>query len=172
MLPEASMTNTGTTLLDRIRQNHALEHATVHVLSQRRPRPRVLARSNWDGFTIYGPLETDTVVETVTEALHRLKRGESHLAIHPNCGTNLVVGGLFAGAASSLTLMGKSRSPFRRLVAFAVAALAGFALAHPLGPVFQEHLTTSSDLAGVTIREIVREQRGRFMTHRIRTRLE
>lgn len=155
-------------LLTRTRQNHALEHATIHLLAQRHPHPRIVARSDWNGFTVYGNLDATTVASAVSEALARLQAGERHLAVHPRCGTNVVVGGLAAGAASSLTLVGKERSPWKRFSLFMAAALAGLFLAYPLGPIVQRHITTSSDLRGVRIKEIVREQRGGFVIHRVR----
>src|SRR5215831_10052320 len=76
----------------RIRQNHALEHATVTLLTRDRPELAVSARSNARGFTIYADLDPSLVRRACQEALWRLKSGEAELAIHPNCGTNLAVG--------------------------------------------------------------------------------
>jgi len=166
------MNTRATSILTRIRQNHALEHATIHLLARQHPAPRVVARSDWNGFTIYGTLDTARVVAAASEGLMRLQAGQKHLAVHPRCGTNVVVGGLVAGAASSLTLISKDRSPLRRFVSFVGAALAGLLLAYPLGPVFQRHVTTSSDLTGVSIREVRREQRGSLVMHRVRVEWE
>ena len=154
--------------ITRTRQNHALEHATIHILARRHPHPKVVARSDWNGFTIYGNLDTVVVASAASEALARLQAGEKQLAVHPRCGTNVVVGGLAAGVASSLTLMGKERSPLRRLGSFVAAAMAAFLLAYPLGPLVQQHATTCSDLKRVYIKEIVRERRGRLIVHRVR----
>src|SRR5215469_18276592 len=76
----------------RIRQNHALEHATVTILTRQRPGLAVSARSNSRGFTIFADLDPLLVRRSCDEALARLRAGESSLAIHPNCGTNLSVG--------------------------------------------------------------------------------
>jgi len=166
------MSTPSISLLTRIRQNHALEHATIHILARRYPHPRIVARSDWNGFTVCGSLDTAVVASAASEALARLAAGEKSLAVHPRCGTNLVVGGLVAGAVSSLTLIGKDRSPLRRLIKFVAAALVGASLAYPLGPIVQQHVTTSSDLRGVHIKEIVREQRGNLVMHRVRVGLE
>ena len=165
------MSTPSVSLLTRIRQNHALEHATIHMLARRHPHPKIIARSDWSGFTIYGKLDTVVVASATSEALARLQSGEKNLAVHPRCGTNLVVGGLVAGAASSLTLMGKERSPLKRLGNFVAAATVGIFLAQPLGPIVQQYLTTSSDLMDVHITEIVREQRGKLIVHRVRVGL-
>jgi len=155
-------------LLTRTRQNHALEHATIHILARRYPHPKVVARSDWNGFTVYGNVDTVELASAVSEALARLQAGEKYLAVHPRCGTNVVVGGVAAGLASALTLTSKDRSPFRRACSFIAAGVAGFLLAYPLGPAVQQHITTCSDLRGVHIKEIIREQRGNFVTHRVR----
>jgi hypothetical protein len=41
----------------RIRQNHALEHATITILSERLPELSVSARSSSDGFIIFGDVD-------------------------------------------------------------------------------------------------------------------
>ncbi len=74
-------------LIDRVRRNHALEHATIHVLSRRYRDLHVMGRSTPNGFILYGDLPTDAVYEAAQEALERLRAGERHLAVHPACGT-------------------------------------------------------------------------------------
>src|SRR5437588_8796691 len=76
----------------RIRQNHALEHATITILSRVVPDLRVSARSSSSGFIIFGDVDLGQLRRALDEALQRLQAGEAELAIHPNCGTNLVVG--------------------------------------------------------------------------------
>ncbi len=76
----------------RIRQNHALEHATVTILSGYVPDLRISAFSSSRGFTILGDVDLGQLRRALDEALRRLQAGEAQLAIHPNCGTNLVVG--------------------------------------------------------------------------------
>ncbi|MFI5270194.1 MAG: DUF6391 domain-containing protein, partial [Chloroflexota bacterium] len=43
----------------RLRQNHALEHATMAILQQRDPRARIIARSTSRGFKLYGTAHAD-----------------------------------------------------------------------------------------------------------------
>jgi len=67
-------------LVHSVRQNHALEHATVHVLSRVNPYVQIMGRSTDAGFFIYGAVSTQEVASAATEALARLQQGEYHLA--------------------------------------------------------------------------------------------
>ncbi len=133
----------------RIRQNHALEHGTVTILTRRVPGLAVSARSNARGFTIFADLDTGLVHAACAEALARLRGGEAELAIHPNCGTNLAVGTSLAmiGSLFGLTAL----RPRTRLASAVASSLAGFAVARPLGRVVQRHVTTLPDVHDVRI---------------------
>ena len=138
----------------RIRQNHALEHATITILSGMIPNLRVSARSSPRGFIIFGSVDIEKVQVAAQEALERLQAGEVELAIHPNCGTNVAVGISLAvtGWLLILTLM---RSRIRFLVSLVSAAGAAMA-ARPLGAVVQRHVTTLADLRSVRITNVAR----------------
>src|SRR5260221_11042759 len=86
----------------RIRQNHALEHATVTVLSGLIPDLRISARSSSRGFIIFGDVALGLLRRALDEALRRLQAGEAALAIHPNCGPNLVLGASLLPAGTFL----------------------------------------------------------------------
>src|SRR5947199_180697 len=86
----------------RIRQNHALEHATITVLSGIVPDLRVSARSSSTGVIMFGDVDLGLLRRSLDEALSRLKAGEAALAIHPNCGMNLAVGMNCQGRLASL----------------------------------------------------------------------
>ena len=75
----------------RVRNNHALEHATLHVLQEKGLKSRLGGISDVGGFWIYGDVETEAIFTAAQEALKRLADGESELAVHPNCGTNIAV---------------------------------------------------------------------------------
>jgi len=91
---------TGT--IARIRRNHGLEHATIHVLSEGHKRFSAQGNSDHRGFhlNIYGDVTEEEVAEAVTEAHRRLRAGERHLAVHPNCGTVLVTTAVLATVAA------------------------------------------------------------------------
>ena len=56
----------------RIRQNHALEHATITILSGMVPDLRVSARSSSNGFIVFGDVDLGMLRRALDEALRRL----------------------------------------------------------------------------------------------------
>jgi hypothetical protein len=140
----------------RIRQNHALEHATVTLLTQEQPNLAVSARSNSRGFIIFADLDLQWVRDACEEGLRRLHAGEAELAIHPHCGTNLAVGTSVAmiGSLVALTAM----RPRTRVASAVASSLAGIAAARPLGQMVQRHVTTLPDLEDVRIVAVQRRR--------------
>ena len=63
-------------------------------------------------FIFTAQVGTELVANAATEALVRLQQGESHLAVHPRCGTNLAVTGILAGTAAFGVTLGRRRSRF------------------------------------------------------------
>ena len=161
--------------ISRVRRNHALEHATITILSEQYTHLRVVARSSLWGFYIYGDVPTDKVVAAVEEGLRRLKAGQRHMAIHPTCGTNLVIAGVLAGTGAFLALGGLSKKKpesfklLARLPFAWTAAVVGILLARPLGPLLQAHVTTRADVGDLCIIDVVRETRAGVVVHHVRT---
>lgn len=140
----------------RVRQNHALEHATITILSGMVPDLSVTARSSSDGFIVFGDVDLGLLRRAIEEALRRLQAGESELAIHPNCGTNLAVG---VSLVTIGTMLGLASSRTRtRLVTAAASSVAGWVAARPLGEYVQRHFTTLPELNGVRVTEIARRK--------------
>lgn len=154
-------------LLQRIRQIHALEHATIHILSWRYPHVRILGRTTDSGFYIYGDVETEALAAAVSEALVRLQRGEKELALHPQCGTNIATAGVLAGLSAFLALVGKPRRRWTRLPEAITLATLALLLAQPLGFLVQRYFTTSPDMSGIAIKEIKRFDRGAVRVHKV-----
>ena len=149
------------------RRNHAIEHATIHILSRMRPQTNMAGRSNSRGFIIYGQLSTDILQEAVAEAIFRISSGESHLAIHPNCGTNLVTTAVLSSTATLLASAGRQRHLADRVAAGLVGAMVGVFAAQFLGNGLQEWVTTCADLDDVKIVDIERRQIGQRVLHRV-----
>ncbi len=82
-----------------LRQVHALEHATVWVLSESKEKNASSLLDNEllgglsteNGFYLYGEVNISDLRRAVSLGLHRLTSGEWNLAVHPRCGTNLSV---------------------------------------------------------------------------------
>jgi len=79
-------------IIDRTKRNHALEHATINVLSEHHKGFSAQGNSFPAGFdlNIYGNIDEADVRQAVDEARQRLQNGEEGLAVHPNCGTVLL----------------------------------------------------------------------------------
>ena len=159
------------TWLYRLRQNHALEHATIHVLTQRFLNIRLIGRSDFWGFSLVGNVSTEELASATLEALTRLRRGESGLAVHPRCGTNLATSALLAGAFASVAAGGKAQPRWERLPRTILAIMGALLIAQPLGLWVQENWTTTPDVANVNIESVIRQPRGDMVSHRVKTRI-
>jgi hypothetical protein len=139
-----------------LRQVHALEHATVWVLSSMLPGANsnratasqqdneLLSGLSTDrGFYLYGQVNLDDLKRAVQIALRRITSGEWDLAVHPRCGTNLSVSLLltagFALGASTLL----PRDPIGHLIGFGLAAATATQIAPDLGGLAQRYVTTA-----------------------------
>ena len=155
-------------LILETRRNHALEHATLHLLA-RSYRTSMAGHSNPTGFFLLGDLNTEDVRIAVTEAYERLNAGESGLAVHPGCGTNIATSALLAATFAWAPLRG-AKSTFWRiwLIPLAIVfAVFGYFLSKPLGPWLQANITTEADLGNMQIMEVVPVRKG---LHRVITK--
>jgi hypothetical protein len=159
----------------RVRRNHALEHATLQVMAEKNPKLRMAGYSDPGGFWLVGEADINEIEQSAQQALNRLRGGESSLAIHPHCGTNLVTTSLLAGAAAWLGMLGTGRTNRDRIerlpMVISLVALTMMA-SQPLGPYVQEHVTTSASPQGMEnmqILKIERVQRGEVPLHRVLT---
>ncbi len=156
-------------LILETRRNHALEHATLHLLARKYKNQSMAGHSNPTGFFLLGDVPTDDVIACANEAHTRLIAGESGLAVHEGCGTNLVVATLLPATFAWMPLRG-ARSTFWRvgLIPFAlVLAVFGYLLSRPLGPWLQRYITTEEDLGNMQITDIRLVRKG---VHRIITK--
>jgi hypothetical protein len=152
-------------MINALRQTHALEHATVTILSQRYPGVPVAGRSTPGAFIIYGALPTEAVRQAAEEGLARLQAGEHELAIHPRCGTNLAVAGTL-GLLVPLAGLG-ARSRAVRWASLLLGLGAAIVASQPLGRLAQQHVTTSPDLAGVRLADVQRQEFAGFISHKV-----
>jgi hypothetical protein len=155
-------------LINSVRRNHALEHATISILLNRLGPLRLVGRAVSDGFYIYGDVPTERLREYADEALSRLQRGEAHLAVSPLCGTNIAVAGVLAGLGSYVAL-GSGPRRVGGVSGAIVAAMFAVLAAQPVGRLIQKHYTTSPDLAGVQIVSVTPLGKRLFRVHKVRT---
>ena len=140
-----------------LRQVHALEHATVWVLSnldnaiKNRTSFDSLSQDNQTigglstekGFYLYGEINPFKLKRAVNLALTRLKQGEWNLALHPRCGTNSSVAMILtAGMALTAHLL-LPRQPIEQLLGLGLATTAANYLAPDIGMSVQRYITTA-----------------------------
>jgi hypothetical protein len=156
-------------LILETRRNHAFEHATLHMLAHKYPHQSMAGHSNPTGFFLLGDFQTEDVRSAAEEAFTRLNAGDSGLAVHPGCGTNLAASAVLPATFAWAPLRG-ARSTFWRvwLIPIAVVfAVFGYFLSKPLGPWLQRYITTEADLGDMQIVDIIPVRKG---VHRIITK--
>lgn len=132
----------------KVRKNHALEHGAIHVLEESLGRCNIEGMSYEDGFSLKGLVEPSVALYAAQEALERMKRGESSLAIHPRCGTTVVVVNTLSSLLFILLLLSTgSLSVLNVVIALFIA--------HILGPMTsslaQRYITTDSNVRSLEI---------------------
>jgi hypothetical protein len=159
--------------ISRTRRNHGLEHATLNLLAKSHPGQAFAGHSDGSGFWILGDILSEDLTQAIGEALARLQAGQAHLAIHKNCGTNLLVSGFAAGLAGAAGLIGagdKPRDKFERIPLITLFSVAALLFSRPLGPLLQREVTVNGDPGNLRILEISRHSLNGMPAHRIRTR--
>ena len=164
----------------RVRRNHGLEHATVHMLARQVRNLRIAGRAEYDGFILYGEADTEQVRTAVTEALDRMRSGEHGLAVHPNCGTGLVTTGLMTSIAAVIGFAGTRgsiRDILNRLPLAMILSIFALIISQPIGLSLQRYITTLGDPGDIEVIGITRHQFKLPLTgsetltvHRVKTR--
>ena len=133
-------------LIRKVRRNHALEHATFHMLSRKQKDMPIAAHSNNNGFIVIGNVPTDVLESAVKEAITRLQNGESQWALHPNCGTNLATAGGLTTFSGWLGFGRRKKLTLDRISWTMTLMLVSMLVAPSLGTRIQEHITTKGDI--------------------------
>jgi len=158
--------------ISRVRRNHGLEHATLHVLAERHPGRPLAGHSDLSGFWIIGDLTAEDLASAIQEARLRLESGESKLAVHPNCGTNFATSGVLAGLAAAVVMFGvgkRARDNLDRLPLAILLATLALIVSQPLGLKLQEHVTTSGAMGLLRVVDIIPRLQGKVTAHRVLT---
>lgn len=159
--------------ISRTRRNHGLEHATLNLLAKSHPGQAFAGHSDGSGFWILGEISSQDLTRSIEDALARLRAGQSSLAVHKNCGTNLLVSGFAAGLAGAAGLIGvgdKTRDKIERIPLITLFSVAALLLSRPLGPILQREITVNPDPGDLQIAGITRHSLNGVPAHRIRTR--
>lgn len=133
----------------RVRQNHALEHATINVIEEK--YGGVFNLSGYaleDGFIIRGSAPADMVQEAAIIGQKRLARGERFLAIHKRCGTSLAITNLISSVLFIILLF---KYGYFNLLNIFIAILTASLLGPFLGKYVQLYLTTAQDVRNMEI---------------------
>jgi len=160
------MLETLPTLLRHTRQHHALEHATIHLLAASNPYVPLAGWSDPLGFTLFGKVATEDVWGVAREALVRLQAGESALAIHPNCGTNLTTSVVLVTTAALIGSAGSQRKLADRITSTGLLVMGALFLSGPVGMRLQEY-TTLADVSDRWLLNVEKLPVGRGQTHRV-----
>lgn len=167
-----TLRDTLTDTLNRIRRNHALEHAVVALLLERGVSTPIGGYSTRGGFFIVAAVPTADLASVVTDALSKLNAGESELAVSDHCGTNLATGALITSLITKVVI-GKRKMPlWKRLSLFGAAAIAGGLLGRRVGNEIQRRYTTLARMDALQVASITPVFQGDPpRLHRIATRI-
>lgn len=154
-------------ILDCVRRNHALEHATVTLLLEAGSPTPLGGYSTPGGFLIFGRASLEEVHATARQALAALKAGREELAISPHCGTNIATAALLSGLLAR-AILARGRRIVRMPVAIVAMVGVGF-LSRPIGNALQRHFTTLAELDGVEITGVRRLWAGGLSVYRVST---
>ena len=166
-------TTVNVSVITKTRRNHGLEHATINVLSERFPGLRLAGYSTPFGFSIVGPVTREALTGAIEEALRRVSAGRRGLVIHERCGTNFVAGGLMAGLAAWLSMLGtkrSARSQLERLPVVIFFSTLALLYSPTVGTWLQRNVTTTSQLLGLEVARITHGRFGKYPRFTIYTR--
>lgn len=153
------------------RYNHALEHATLHLLQRRFPRAWMAGFSDGKGITFYSELTAEEILPALHEALTQLRNGAVGLAVHPNCGTNLVASASLAVAASWLSLaLTPRRSLVERFLQAVLMTMGALLLAPQVGTWLQARVTTDAALPEAQVSSLFADGWGKYNRVRVNLR--
>ncbi len=125
-----------------VKQNHALEHATIVLLAKKYPDAKLSGVSTALGFFVFGEVPTEAVMPTALEALNLLRTSQPELAWNERCGTSFAVAGALTGL--SAMAVARLRRPYGTANNVILASTAALLVARPLGLTVQRYVTTQT----------------------------
>ena len=153
-------------MINSVRQNHALEHATITLLMKRIDgNAKLIGHAGIAGFYLYGDVPTALVEQAAKDGLQFLQDGHEDLAISPLCGTNLVVTGVLTGIASLIA--GTGSHGVGKLSNMIRASIIAAVVAQPLGMMVQRKFTTKVNVDNIGITGVIKSGKGKLTRHKI-----
>ena len=155
-------------LVSRVTRNHALEHATINVLSENHKKFSAQGNSTPWGFhlNIFGSINDEDVALAVDEAQQRLRDGEKKLALHSSCGTVLLTTATMATLAAQTTFSLERRRQnssqvtlmvlLSALPAAILAVVVALIASRPVGMAIQERFTVDPELGDLQVTQVRR----------------
>lgn len=137
-----------------VRENHALEHASIVLLSKRLPDTRFSGISFARGFFVFGEAPTEMVRAAADQALALLRGDHPEMAIHERCGTNLAVAGLLT--SFSAMSVARLRRPYNTFNNVMLATTAAMIAARPVGLLVQRFVTTRTPTSNMRVLNVRR----------------
>ena len=147
------MITTLQSIIRRTRQHHAIEHATLTILAERFPGRRMVGYSDPAGFTLLADIPEEAARRGVADAMLRLQAGETSLAIHPNCGTNLLTTGVLVTLAAMLGSAGPRKDRLNRFTRMLVLVLPVLMIGPTLGLRLQRY-TTQAEIGDRWLKDV------------------
>ncbi len=144
----------------QVRRNHALEHATANVLEEKFPQAYVGGMAFKDGFQLFGRIPPAMhLMQAAREGLQRLKQGETNLALHPRCGTSIMIGQvMFALVFLFVFFFMHHFNILEIFLFFLFSAI----VSRPLGLLAQKYITTSTDVEELEFHDVYMKPNGAF----------
>lgn len=132
----------------KVRQNHALEHGTIHLIEEQFGSANIEGMAFENGFTLKVGLDPQIVLDAARKALARMKKGEKQLAVHPRCGTTIVVVNVLASLIFLILLFA---SGHLGLINVLLALMAANFIGPFTSRIVQAGVTTLSDVSDLEI---------------------
>lgn len=105
------------------------------------------------GFTLLADIPEEAARRAVTDAMLRLQAGDAYLAIHPNCGTNLLTTGVLVTLAALLGSAGKRQEVLSRFTRALVLVVPALIIGPGLGLRLQRY-TTSAEIGDRWLKDV------------------
>ena len=132
----------------KLRSNHALEHATINVLESKYGYFKLAGFAREDGFVVQGNIDPAHLQEASIIGLRQLQGGNHNLAIHKNCGTSMLSANFMAAVAFlALLIITGTFNLLNILLAIIIAHFVG----PRTGRFLKKYITTSTKVYYVVI---------------------